>query len=168
MFQKISSDTKFLAITSFIVLALGARTFFSLVEPEEIQATALASNGSPVIGTRAPSSVGPQALDVKPKWERFAQHDLNCSKKGPGGILSVHGSMVQIQGRNCIKGFKTSDLEIVNQNNGFTAAVFESGKNEYQTDLIQLEQGDNEITIRYRERSGTVVEEVVRVRATRI
>lgn len=168
MFQKLSSDTKFLVITSFIVLALGARTFFSLVEPEEIPASALASKGSPVIGTRSPAAVGPQSLEVKPKWERFAHHDLNCNKKGPAGILDVHGSMVQIQGRNCIKGFKTSDIEIINQKNGFTAAIFESGKNEYQTDLIQLEQGDNEITIRYRERSGTVVEEVVRVRATRI
>lgn len=168
MFQKISSDTKFLAITSFIVLALGARTFFSLVEPEEIPAAALASQGGPVIGTRTPASVGPQAHDVKPKWERFAHHDLNCNKKGPVGVLAVNGNMVQIQGRNCIKGFKASDIEIINQQNGYTASIFESGKDEYQTDLIQLEQGDNEITIRYRERSGTVVEEVVRVRATRI
>ena len=168
MFQKLSSDTKFLAITSFIVLALGARTFFSLVEPEEIPASALASKGTPVIGSRAPSSVSPQAVEVKPKKERFAQHDLNCHKKGANAVVSVTGHMVQIQGRTCVSGFKSSDLEIVNRQNGFTAAVFESGKNEYQTDLIQLEQGDNEITIRYRERSGTVVEEVVRVRATRI
>lgn len=168
MFQKLSSDTKFLVITSFIVVALGARTFFSLVEPEEIPAAALATKGQSLSGTRAPAAVGPQTLEVKPKWERFAQHDLNCRKKGPASVLAVHGSMVQIQGRNCIKGFKTSELQIVNQKNGFTAAVFESGKNEYQTDLIQLEQGDNEITIRYRERSGTVVEEIVKVRATRI
>jgi hypothetical protein len=168
MLQKFSSDTKFLAITSFIVLALGARTFFSLVEPEEIPAAALASKGAAIVGTRTPASVSPQTLEVKPKWERFAHHDLNCSKKGPASVVAVNGSMIQIQGRNCIKGFKTSELEIVNQKNGFTAAIFESGKNEYQTDLIQLEQGDNEITIRYRERSGTVVEEVVKVRATRI
>lgn len=166
MVHKFSTDAKFLTITTLIVLALGAKTFASLTEPDEMPHAAVAAAGGTVKTGRSPSSI-PQIQEVKPKWDRYAQHDLSCSKKSMGAEIAVNGSFVQIQGRNCIKGFKSSALEIINLKNGFTASVFESGPNRYQTDLIQLEQGDNEIAIRYKER-GTVVEEVLRVRANRI
>lgn len=166
MNHKFSTDAKFLTITTFIVVALGAKTFASLIEPDQLPASTVASQGASVKTDRSPSSI--PSAEVKPRWERFAQHDLSCSKKGTGSTVSINGSFVQIQGRNCIKGFKSASLEIINLKNGFTASVFESGPNRYQTDLIQLEQGENDIAIRYRERSGTMVEEVVKVRATRI
>lgn len=167
MIGKVSTDAKFLMMTTLIVFALGAKTFMSLTEPDELPAAAVASTGGAVKTGRSPSSI-PTSKEVKPRWDRFAQHDLSCAKKATGSVVSIHGNFVQIQGRNCIKGFKSTSLEIINLKNGFTASIFESGPNRYQTDLIQLEQGENDIAIRYRERSGTVVEEVVRVNSTRI
>lgn len=167
MNHKFSTDAKFLTITTLIVLALGAKTFASLTEQDPTPVADVVAKTGSVKTDRSPSSI-PDSKEVKPRWDRFAQHDLSCAKKATSSLVSIHGSFVQIQGRNCIKGFKAESLEIINLKNGFTASVFESGPNRYQTDLIQLEQGDNEIAIRYKERGGMMVEEVLKVHATRI
>ena len=93
--------------------------------------------------------------------------DLNCSKKGAFKV-SVRGNFVQFQGKSCVKGFNEGQVEIVNKSNGYTASIFPRGTDKYQTDLIQLQNGDNEIAIRYRERSGKSVEEVVHVTSINI
>ncbi len=167
MFKKQFTDVQFLVVTMLVVLALGAKTFASLTEPDELQLPSVATNDAGLGVSRTPSSVGP-AKEAKPRWDRFAHHDLNCHKKIEKPVVAINGNFVQLQGKHCLKGFKFSELDIVNRQNGFAASIFESGSDQYQTDLIQLEQGDNEIVIRYRENSGALVEEVVKVRSNRI
>ncbi|MNL75426.1 hypothetical protein D3C87_2012290 [compost metagenome] len=67
-----------------------------------------------------------------------------------------------------MKNFNSENVEIINRSNGYTASIFDSGKNKYQTDLIQLVQGENEITVRYQDASGKTQEEVLKVLSSQI
>lgn len=116
---------------------------------------------------RQPASVPPMALKEKKPRVHFQTVDLKCAKKIPTASVVV-GGYVQFQGKNCLTNLGDGDIEIINKTNGFTASVFLHGSDKYQTDLIQLQQGDNEIVIRYREGSGKTVEETVHVRSSSI
>ncbi|WP_413613010.1 hypothetical protein [Bdellovibrio sp. HCB-110] len=167
MFKRQPTDTQFLFITLVLVLLMGIPTFHTLTANEELSEEQVVSATTPV-GQRKPASVvAASALPIAPAISHFTQYDVSCAKKVLPK-LDVAGSYVQFQGKNCLKNFKEGDIEIVNRSNGYTASVFISGSDKYQTDLIQLQKGDNEIAIRYRERSGKAVEEVVRVRSSQI
>lgn len=167
MFKRPSSDIHFIAVTFVLVLLLGARTFLSLTE-EEISPVESAVASSSVLAARSPASV-PAAVThkVESALQQFTEVDLNCSKKA-AAVVAIHGNFVQFQGKACLKGMDIGAVEIVNKSNGYTASIFARGSDKYQTDLIQLQNGENEIAIRYRERSGKAVEEVVKVQSTKI
>lgn len=169
MFKRQTSDIQFIAVTLVLVLLLGARTFSSLMEEEALpEATVTKMTTATADSTRAPASV-PSSINPKvgSALEQFTQFDLSCTKK-PAQTISVRGGFVQFQGKNCAQGLEVNEVEIVNKSNGYTASVFSRGANKYQTDLIQLQSGENEIAIRYREHSGKAVEEVIHVRSTKI
>lgn len=168
MFKRQTSDIQFIGVTLVLVLLLGARTFYSLTEDEALPVeSAVASSASVASATRSPSSLPKNTVKFDSGLEQFTQFDLSCTKKSVTTV-SVQGSFVQFQGKNCVKSLQQDDVEIVNKSNGYTASIFKRGTDKYQTDLIQLKAGDNEIAIRYRERSGKSVEEVVRVHSTKI
>lgn len=150
-----------------LVLFMGIPTFQTLTQKEEVSGELVAMETSAVAAKRSPSSLPSSVVEVKPALASFTAYDLSCTKKSVSE-LTVSGPYVQFQGRNCLKNFKSGDVEIVNKSNGYTASIFASGSDKYQTDLIQLQQGENEIAIRYRESSGKPVEVVVRVRSSKI
>lgn len=162
MFKRSPTDTHFIVITLVLVALLGGRTFFSLVDEDKMEEGTIAASS---LGTsnRAPASVQPAAPALAP----LTQWDLSCKKKAKSA-LTVSGSYVQFQGRNCLKNFKSDKLEIVNNSNGYTASVFTSGTEEYKTDLIQLSPGENNITIRYIESSGRHYEENLKIQSSQI
>lgn len=169
MFKRQPTDTQFIIITLILVLLLGVPTFQTLIDAgkgaEESGGAELASSGP-----RKPASVpGKETLRVPLSSGAlsYANYDLSCTKKALQGV-AVRGGYVQFQGKNCLKNFKASDVEIVNKSNGYTASVFDDGSDKYQTDLIQLQNGDNEIAIRYREASGEAVEEIIHIQASKI
>lgn len=166
MFKRPSSDIQFISVTLVLVVLLGARTFFSLTEEEgrTEEPSAVATAESHSSEERRPASLSVAVAKPGSALDQFTKLDLNCSRK-PAGNMSVQGSFVQFQGKSCLKSL---DVEIVNKSNGYTASVFQRGEGGYQTDLIQLESGENEIAIRYRERSGKSVEEIVRVLSKKI
>ncbi len=166
MFKRQPSDTHFLVITAVLVALMGIPTFHTLTAEETTPDELVTSELAPAQASspaRSIASVEPYA--VKPAM--LTAYDVSCKKQS---LVNVHveGSYVQLQGKNCLKNFKTGDIEIVNKSNGYTASIFSSGVDQYQTDLIQLRSGDNEIAIRYRERSGKPVEEVIHVRSPKI
>lgn len=169
MFKRQASDIQFIAVTLVLVLLLGARTFLSLTEEEMLPAESAVASASTLASSssRVPASVPVTTHKVGSALEQFTQVDLNCSKKA-AQTVSIRGAFVQFQGKNCVKGLQEGDVEIINKSNGYTASIFSRGADKYQTDLIQLQSGENEIAIRYRERSGKSVEEIVRVHSTKI
>ncbi|KYG69337.1 hypothetical protein AZI87_09100 [Bdellovibrio bacteriovorus] len=169
MFKSQPTDTHLLIITSCLVALLGIPTFFTLTSNDPVEVVNAEVQVSPTLSQhRQPASV-PQGASVSAQaaLSHFTHYDLNCEKKGAGKV-TVTGGYVQFQGKNCLKNLKNGEIEIINKSNGYTASIFNSGADKYQTDLIQLQNGDNEIAIRYRERSGKAVEEVVRIHSSKI
>lgn len=166
MFKVQLTENKMIAITALLVVVMAFPTYQTLAQNDELKTE------EPVVATssdsdRQPASIaGPGLKEHKPR-AHFQTVDLKCSKK-MWGPLSIAGGYVQFQGKNCLNNFKDGDVEIINKSNGFTASIFFRGPDKYQTDLIQLQPGDNEIVIRYRESSGTPVEEVIPVHASSI
>lgn len=122
------------------------------------------SQGPSLASGRSPASIPQSNFAMVTRLTKF---DVSCAKKALAP-LAVDGGYVQFEGKNCLRGLKVGDLEIINKSNGYTASIFLRGTDKYQTDLIQLKKGDNEITIRYRERSGRAVEEVLLVHSNQI
>lgn len=169
MFKRAASEFQFIAITFILVVLLGARTFASLTDAdlmvtEDVKVTSVTKETERKPASIPQTSVAPQKIGSS--LHQSADLDLNCSKKKDGN-LSVQTGYVQFKGKSCVRGGAVSSIQIVNKSNGYTASVFDRGSDKYQTDLIQLQPGENEILIRY-ENSGRQVEEIIRVSSTKI
>lgn len=171
MFKSQSTDSQIVFITLILVLVLAVPTIRSITtngtesgQPEQ----KIKANVS--VG-RFPSSVSTEAnVNVSSALREFAHYDLSCDKKGLSKKFkqTVAGHVIQLRGKICTPNLKESEIEIINNSNGFTASTFGNGSNKYLTDFIQLQKGDNEIVIRYRESSGKNVEEVIHILSTQI
>ena len=123
---------------------------------------AIVGNNKPA---RLPASIPPTApatvSDIKTKLAL----DLNCklNKKMTG--QKVVGQWTQLKGHLC-KGDKLKLVEITNLSNGFTASVFNIGTENYQTDLIQLNQGSNQIRVRLTPHKGEVEEKTFTIESS--
>jgi hypothetical protein len=172
MFKRAASEIQFIAITFILVVLLGARTFASLTDEGDVELAqdskvAAAASKEPNARTPAslpPTTVAPQKVDSS--LHQSADVNLNCAKK-KANALEIHAGYVQFKGKSCAPGVRMGEIQIVNKSNGYTASVFDRGSDKYQTDLIQLQPGENEISIRY-ENAGQKVEEIIRVSSTKI
>lgn len=139
-------------------------TYQTLAQKETVQPTLNAS----ALDARTPASIPPApSVKVAKAHSHFHSMDLNC-KKSATSSFKVVGAFLQFQGKNCGPSLKDGDVEIINKSNGFTASVFTKGSNQYQTDLIQLKEGDNQILIRYRPSTGQPVEQTMTVTSSAI
>lgn len=157
MFKRQPTDTQLIFLTLTLVLLMGIPTLNTLAESDEVAPT-----------SRQPASIQAMPAVVKSlpsPVSTLTKHDLNCREK-MNAEVQVNGELLQLQGRRCLGKFKTLTLEIENRSNGYTASVFESGTDQYQTDLIQLQKGSNEIVIKCRDANGKSVEEMLKVHAS--
>ncbi len=161
------NDNHILAATFALVLLLGIPTFKSLTEQTPVAVPAAAVAGAKSIPARGIASIPTKEKAVTSALPHFTQFDLNCNRNAVKPVV-VHGGYVQFQGKSCLQKKSAEGLEIVNISNGYTASIFNSGADKYQTDLIQLKHGDNEIAIRYRESSGKPVEQIIRIHSNHI
>lgn len=158
-------QTHFILVTLVLVLMLGAPTFYSLTEDSDF-AQLTEQSALAISASRAPASLPPIAVATKKNaLGRFFHFDLSCAKNSGAVPMEVHGGFVQLQGKSCLNKSQRQQVEILNKTNGYTASIFDSGSDKYQTDLIQLADGDNEISVRYREPSGKTVESVIFIRS---
>lgn len=170
MFKRAPTENHFIAITFILVVLMGIPTFQTLTA-KELTDEELEGVSTAVLTTadRAPASIPasrPEAISTS-SLPSFTQVDLNCSKNK---VLEAKltGGFLQLKGKNCLKDITSSEVQIENKSNGFTASIFQQGIDGYQTDLIQLQKGENEISIRYRDKSGKSVEQILRVQALQI
>ncbi len=152
-----SAEHKFLFISSILVFLLGVQTAASILdEPEQkIQ--------------RAPAAIGKAVKNPSsnmPTSSQLVNLEFNCRKEERRQV-AVKGSLLQIHGRECLTE-DSSPINIVNKTNGYTASVFPKGSEGFQTDLIQLTEGQNEIIIEYRSPSGKKFERQVLVNSSHI
>lgn len=140
-----------------IVLGLGFLTLRDLLSTE--------STGRQVAGisaSRQPSSIGPVKVSPAPTaWtEALVQWNLDCGAQTLNAKDAVVKSgFLRLKGRHCGGEFKPERLRITNESNGSTAVIFPKNGREFETDLIQLQDGANRIRIQY----GTQSEQILTV-----
>lgn len=108
---------------------------------------------------RTPAAIQPAQV-LSQSIQEHLQVDLNCGAPFTAE-LKVKSQYAQLKGRVCKKKKGHVVVEITNLNNGFTASVFELGPDDYQTDLIQLNQGANKIRVRFVSPRGSVEEQML-------
>lgn len=175
-----NSEWKFLATTGFLVAMIAVPTLASLIAPDVVSRETLVLRPTE-LKSREPASL-PMALgsskksiviqDTKKELNNLLSsnlisYDFSCSKI-KAKDFHVEGGYLQLKGKDCSKGKQGPKLSITNKSNGFTAAVFMMSEKEYQTDLIQLNEGENQISIQYQMPSGQVEEHLINVKADAI
>ena len=99
--------------------------------------------------SRGIASVSPLSTPV-PKTGRLSHPvtvDWNLS--GTAFTKKIAGTHLRLKG--LLKGYKAE--AIVNESNGFTASVFLTG-NEFTTDFIELQEGQNRIQVEVEDAKG--------------
>lgn len=172
-------EWKFLATTAFLVATIAVPTLASLLSPEMEERPALMVR-SPEQKTREPASLphlkGPKKEIVIEDSKKvlsnllssnMISYDLRCAGEKVT-TYKVEGAYLQLKGKDCGRTSQMPKLLITNQSNGFTASVFQLNAKEYQTDLIQLIEGENQILIQSQFPSGRIEEQVLHVKANTI
>lgn len=70
----------------------------------------------------------------------------------------VKSRWVRLTGRSCLGGTRAEQIQVKNLSNGFEATIFPSGPQALTTDFIPLQEGKNEILIRFESEAGAAVE----------
>lgn len=172
-----NTEWKFLATTAFLVATIAVPTLASLISPEDnspqttmvlrpVELKSRQPASLPSIGTPKKNVV---INDAKKELNNLlsnnlVSYDFACTKAKPTE-LKVDGGYLQLKGKDCSKSGHAPKLSITNKTNGFTAAVFIMNEKEYQTDLIQLKEGENQISIQYQTPTGQIEEHVLNVKA---
>ncbi len=157
------TENKGLLITLGLALALAIPTVFSIAESDEELLSLQALNVHPKADLRRPASTDENISVLKSAEKKalLAKYNLHCKETGPSDLVHS-GEFIQLHGEACIKEFQIQKMEIINKSNGYTASIFPTQNGKYQTDLIQLKTGANEIVIRYSDEVGKLTEEVLR------
>lgn len=163
------TDSQFLIITLLLVSLLGVRAAYSLIDEESVSEVAEVSTLELTnsLSNRSPASIPVNLVQPKLSLHSMMTMDLSCAQKLEPSF-QVTGQFIQFKGKNCLKNFKQDHMAIVNKSNGYTASIFPFGKDQYQTDMIQLMSGENEIIIRYGTPTGDKYEKTIKVMATAI
>lgn len=173
-----SRDWKFLMTTAFLVATVGVPTLGSLIAmeaPSPIEENLVLKPLEQK--TRSPASL-PHIKGAKKHLviedtkkvlgnllsDNLISYNFSCDKIKPTNF-KVEGAYLQLKGKDCSKSPVLRPLNITNKTNGFTASVFVLNKKEYQTDLIQLKEGENQISIQYQTPSGEIEEHILKVKA---
>lgn len=171
-----SAEWKFLMTTAFLVAMVAVPTFASLFSDDGMQVGTLvlrANNQKMRQPASLPHLNGPKKhLVIKDAGKELnnllvnneIQFDFRCTKTKKTEF-EIQGTFVQLKGQDCGKNAKMPKINITNKTNGFTASVFATSEKEYQTDLIQLNNGINQIHIHYQSPLGQHEEHVLNVKA---
>lgn len=174
-----NTEWKFLVTTAFLVATIAVPTLASLMTPDENTPQTTMVLRPTELKSRQPASL-PALVGHAPKKSVVIQDtkkelnnllsnnlisfDFSCGKT-KATDFKVEGGYLQLKGKDCNKGAQSPKLSITNKSNGFTASVFMLNDKEYQTDLIQLEEGENQISIQYQTPSGQIEEHLLKVKA---
>lgn len=137
--------------TWIFALVLGAGGFYSIVkEPTSVRepSEALLAPG------RGPASVYKGAAALLETTQ--AEVIIDCAQK----IMSseLRAKRVRFLGRNC--GFNaTSEVSLVNSSNGFSASFMVHSEQEFTTDYVDVNPGENHFLFSRKNQAGKVIEQ---------
>ncbi len=149
-------EQRFLLITSFLVALIGAPAVYSVVkEPQSLES--LAKKQTSTSQDRSPASVKPIVSESSQKnaiKSRSVVLDYSCAHEKSS--KEVDGTLLRLRGKGC-KNSQWKNVSVVNQTNGFTATVVVLKDNQFTTDYIDLQEGDNQIAIKGTDENGKSV-----------
>lgn len=165
-------EKRFLLITSFMLILIGAPAVMSVVrEPVLVLEESAGATG---VGATASSAVaGGQARGVASARSPSPSQTLKSESTHRNAIQSrsvvmeyeckklrdaeVDGTLLRLKGQDetCLNE-KWTDISITNHSNGFTAAVIFLKKG-FTTDFIDLKEGDNNLEIQAKDDKGQTI-----------
>ncbi len=151
------TDSKVLTFLSLFVGLVFVFSFFSIVN-EPAKPVVIRSLKKPE--ERSPASV------IAPV-ENNAIGEVNVASKlvlvtdcnQMTDTFSGEFNYLRFKGKNCSHPM----VSIKNTTNGFTGAIFSFGKNDFSSDLIDLNKGENQIEITYRNTEGAEFSKMIKV-----
>lgn len=141
-------EVRFLLISFSILAIIGVPAAYSLVQdPTTGTASEVTSTG------RGPASVTEVAsTGVKNSAKaRSVTLDWDCGKKS--AEQQVDGTHLRLKGHLCNLQ-KSESFSVINETNGYTAAVILTNDKQFTTDFIELKDGDNNFQIAFFDQDG--------------
>ncbi len=167
MKQELHPHVKFILMNFVFVVVFGLKTFDSLFVEKSQDPESKEIVGE---GFRNPASIPAKQLDPKGnrplKNVQFQQEaitiSINCKKNKK---IMTQSAMIMLRGQYCFKDFNGNDVKLTNLKNGFEASFFAIEKDLFNTDLIQLSSGLNEIEVQVIKNQQVIYAEKIQIEA---
>jgi hypothetical protein len=141
-------EIRFLLVSFSILVVLGVPAAYSLVQDPATGATAEVASSS-----RQPASLESSGEQVRNAVKTHSVTlDWNCGKEN--SLQQVDGTHLRLRGHLC-RQQRSESFSVVNESNGYTAAVILTGDQQFTTDFIELKDGDNNFQIAYYDQNGS-------------
>jgi len=151
-------ERRFLFITSFLIALIGAPAVYSVVREPDLIATSREGQSPTVDAQRSPASIQEKASDFEgTRRNAIKSKSVVLEYKCLDEKLEVDGSLVRLKGSSCLDE-KWQDISIVNHSNGFTASVIFLKNKSFTTDFIDLNEGENKLSIQAKDEKGQAVQ----------
>ncbi len=146
-------DQKFLGVTFCLIMLLGGPAVLSVMQ-EPLDAV------SPVAAiSRIPASISSQSRNRI--TSKSVVLDVSCTHLQ--ALTEVDGSLLRLRGSGCMKE-NSQEMKIINETNGFTAAIIPLKERKFTTDFIELKEGLNQLKISLKDDKGQTVIQTFSVR----
>lgn len=141
-------ELRFLLVSMSILAVIGVPAAYSLVQDPTQKSPGVVSSG-----TRQPASTEEATGEMVRNSAKARSVTLDWDCKNQATSEEVDGTHLRLKGHLC--GLQNTDsFSIVNQSNGYTAAVILTKNKEFTTDFIELKDGDNKFQIAYVDLKG--------------
>jgi hypothetical protein len=140
------SEIQFIWVLIALVILFGIPMLSSFqADHHEVAASvAIAEKEAP----RAPASAS--VTPMISATEKIATFKLNCKDKSPS--QEVSSNYLRIFGSLC--GLDSESVQITNSSNGFQASIFMSENDNFSTDFIDLQEGENQLQVNFLDADG--------------
>jgi hypothetical protein len=141
-------EARFFLVSFSLLVIVGIPAAYSVVQDPTASASEM-SDGS----GRGPASVEDNGEAVRNSAKaKSVTLDWNCQDQST--LEKVDGTHLRLRGHLC-DNQNPHSLSIVNESNGYTAAVILTKNEEFTTDFIELKDGDNQFQIAYVDNNGS-------------
>lgn len=110
----------------------------------------------PGVSEQLPKLLAPQVKPMEPI--RMDIVKLPCWDMGDMAEQSVAARWIRLTGKVCQTDAEPETIEISNLTNGYTGTVFQTHADQMSTDFIPLQEGANDILIRFGQGDGVALE----------
>lgn len=159
-------ERRFLFITFILVLLIGAPAVHSIVEEPVFAVKRTETALGIKVSSRAPANAPTALAIVRPEHPNAIKSksvvlDYDCKNENP--TEEVEGNLLRLQGTSCIDE-SWKNITITNHANGFTASVIFLRDKKFTTDFINLQEGDNNLTIQATDSTGKAINQKLTVK----